>query len=139
VSARRKARKRALDVVFSADVNGTELSDALESARVSAERDPGRASSWPYAQEIVEGIIAHGASIDSVLQATSRAWPVERMPAVDRAVLRIALWELLHNDEVPGAVAISEAVDLVNELSTEASAGFVHGILAAVASDSAVS
>jgi N utilization substance protein B len=139
VSARRKARKRALDVVFSADVNGTELSDALESARVSVERDPGRASSWPYAQEIVEGIIAHGASIDSVLQATSRAWPVERMPAVDRAVLRIALWELLHNDEVPGAVAISEAVDLVNELSTEASAGFVHGILAAVASDSAVS
>ncbi|MBT5576374.1 MAG: transcription antitermination factor NusB [Microbacteriaceae bacterium] len=139
MSARRKARKRALDVVFSADVNGTELSDALESARVSAERDPGRASSWPYAQEIVEGIIAHGASIDSVLQATSRAWPVERMPAVDRAVLRIALWELLHNDEVPGAVAISEAVDLVNELSTEASAGFVHGILAAVASDSAVS
>jgi transcription antitermination protein NusB len=126
-------------VVFSADVNGTELSDALESARVAAERDPGRASSWPYAQEIVEGIIAHGASIDSVLQATSRAWPVERMPAVDRAVLRIALWELLHNDEVPGAVAISEAVDLVNELSTEASAGFVHGILAAVASDSAVS
>lgn len=139
MSARRKARKRALDVVFSADVNGTELSDALESARVSAERDPGRASSWPYAQEIVEGIIAHGASIDSVLQATSRAWPVERMPAVDRAVLRIALWEFLHNDEVPGAVAISEAVDLVNELSTEASAGFVHGILAAVASDSAVS
>jgi len=139
VSARRKARKRALDVVFSADVNGTELSDALVSARVAAERDPGRASSWPYAQEIVEGIIAHGASIDSVLQATSRAWPVERMPAVDRAVLRIALWELLHNDEVPGAVAISEAVDLVNELSTEASAGFVHGILAAVASDSAVS
>ena len=139
MSARRKARKRALDVVFSADVNGTELSDALESARVSAERDPGRASSWPYAQEIVEGIIAHGASIDSVLQATSRAWPVERMPAVDRAVLRIALWELLHNDEIPGAVAISEAVDLVNELSTEASAGFVHGILAAVASDSAVS
>ena len=139
MSARRKARKRALDVVFSADVNGTELSDALESARDTAERDPGRASSWPYAQEIVEGIIAHGASIDSVLQATSRAWPVERMPAVDRAVLRIALWELLHNDEVPGAVAISEAVDLVNELSTEASAGFVHGILAAVASDSAVS
>jgi len=139
VSARRKARKRALDVVFSADVNGTELSDALESARDAAERDPGRASSWPYAQEIVEGIIAHGASIDSVLQATSRAWPVERMPAVDRAVLRIALWELLHNDEVPGAVAISEAVDLVNELSTEASAGFVHGILAAIASDSAVS
>ena len=125
--------------MFSADVNGTELSDALESARDAAERDPGRASSWPYAQEIVEGIIAHGASIDSVLQATSRAWPVERMPAVDRAVLRIALWELLHNDEVPGAVAISEAVDLVNELSTEASAGFVHGILAAVASDSAVS
>jgi N utilization substance protein B len=139
VSARRKARKRALDIVFSADVNGTDLSDALESARDAAERDPGRASSWPYAQEIVEGIIAHGASIDSVLQATSRAWPVERMPAVDRAVLRIALWELLHNDEVPGAVAISEAVDLVNELSTEASAGFVHGILAAVASDSAVS
>lgn len=132
MSARRKARKRAVDVLFGADVRETSLAEALESARGVADREPERASSWPYAQQIVEGILAHGVEIDSAIRAASTSWPLERMPAVDRAVLRMAVWELLHNNDVPAAVAISESVDLVSELSTEASGGFVHGVLRAI-------
>lgn len=129
MSARRKARKRAIDILFGADVRETSLADALESAREVASAEPERASSWPYAQQIVEGILAHLPEIDSAIRAASTSWPLERMPAVDRAVLRLGAWELLHNNEVPPAVAISESVELVQELSTEASGGFVHGVL----------
>lgn len=139
MSARRKARKRALDILFGADINGQSLHEALAAAQTRAEQEPERASSWGYAQEVVQGILDHSEDIDALLRSTSQAWPLERMPTVDRAVLRLATWEILHNPEIPSAVAIAEAVDLVSELSTEASAGFVHGILAAIAKESDVS
>jgi transcription antitermination protein NusB len=133
VSARRKARKRALDVLYSADVKSLDISVAFDEERVRAEQDPTRASSWEYAEQLLHGVIDHQEEIDRLISATSSSWPLERMPAVDRAVVRLAVWELLHNPAVPHAVVISEAVALVNELSTEASGGFVHGILAAIA------
>ncbi|MEL0256165.1 MAG: transcription antitermination factor NusB [Pontimonas sp.] len=133
MSARHKARKRALEILFSADVSGQPLVDALEAATLRAAGEPERSSSWGYAEEIVRGIIAQGDAIDGVLRDTSQSWPLERMPAVDRAVLRIATWEIVHNPDVPSAVAISEAAELVNELSTDSSASFVHGILATIA------
>jgi N utilization substance protein B len=136
VSARRKARKRAVDILFSADINEQALEDALVAAQARAQDEPERSSSWEYAHMIVGGIIAHSESVDQVLRDTSQSWPLERMPTVDRAVLRVATWEILHNPDIPTAVAIAEAVDLVNELSTEASSGFVHGILAAIATTS---
>ena len=136
MSARHKARKRAVDILFSADINEQALEDALVAAQARAQDEPERSSSWEYAHMIVGGIIAHGESVDQVLRDTSQSWPLERMPTVDRAVLRVATWEILHNPEIPTAVAIAEAVDLVNELSTEASSGFVHGILAAIATTS---
>ena len=139
MSARHKARKRALDILFSADISQESLDDALRTAETRAIGEPERASSWDYAQEILRGILAHGDAIDSLLNDTSRSWPLERMPAVDRAVLRVATWEILYNPEIPHAVAIAEAVDLVNELSTESSGGFVHGILAAIAKGTAES
>jgi len=133
VSARRKARKRALDVLFSADVRevdlATSLADATEQARLYPERD----SSWPYAEEMVKGVLEHGRDIDELIRSTSTSWPLERMPAVDRAIVRLAVWELRHNPDVPPAVCIAEAVELATQLSTEASGGFVHGILAAIA------
>lgn len=92
-----------------------------------------RASSWEYAQVLLDGVVAHAEEIDRVISETSTSWPLERMPAVDRAVVRLATWELLFNPDVPPAVVIAEAVALVNELSTEASGGFVHGLLAALA------
>jgi len=133
VSARRKARKRALDVLFSADVKEITLAQALEDAELIAAREPERASSWAYARELVQGVVDHRLDINDVLAETSTSWPLDRMPAVDRAVLRLAVWEILHNPDVPTGVAISEAVELVSELSTEASGPFVHGILAAIA------
>jgi transcription antitermination protein NusB len=139
VSARRKARRRALDILFSADVADVALEDALAAATDLAERDPERASSWDYASQIVRGVIAHGGEIDTLLSGTSTTWPLDRMPSVDRALLRLAAWEILHNPEVPSAVAISEAVAMAGELSTEASGGFVHGILASIAQTHATS
>jgi len=133
VSARRKARKRALDVLFSADVKEITLAQALEDAELIAAREPERASSWAYARELVQGVVDHRLDINDVLAETSTSWPLDRMPSVDRAVLRLAVWEILHNPDVPTGVAISEAVELVSELSTEASGPFVHGILAAIA------
>jgi N utilization substance protein B len=133
VSARRKARKRALDVLFSADVKEITLAQALEDAELIAAREPERASSWTYARELVQGVVDHRLDINDVLAETSTSWPLDRMPSVDRAVLRLAVWEILHNPDVPTGVAISEAVELVSELSTEASGPFVHGILAAIA------
>jgi len=133
VSARRKARRRALDILFSADVAEVDLADALAAASTQAADEPQRASSCDYASEIVSGVIDHRDEIDALLSGTSTTWPLERMPSVDRALLRLAVWEILHNPEVPSAVAISEAVAMAGELSTEASGGFVHGILASIA------
>jgi transcription antitermination protein NusB len=131
MSARTKARKRALDMLYSADVRGEGLQEtlAVESARAEAKR----ASSWGYARDIVTGVLEHGPAIDELIESYSTAWPLSRMPAVDRAILRMAGWELLHNPEVPDSVAISQAVGLAQELSTEDSAGFINGILGAMA------
>lgn len=133
MSARSKARKRALDILFSSDVRGDELSVTLAAEARRASSEPARQTSWLYAREIVDGIIDHGDEIDELITTHSRDWKIDRMPAVDRAILRIAVWELIHNDEVPTAVAIDEAVELAKELSTDDSGAFVHGVLARVA------
>ena len=133
MSARTKARKRALDILFSADVRGDELSVTLAAEARRAASEPAREASWLYAREIVDGIIDHGDEIDEQITTHSRDWKLERMPAVDRALLRIGVWEILYNDEVPAGVAIAEAVELAKTLSTDDSAGFVNGVLGKVA------
>lgn len=133
MSARTKARKRALDILFSADVRGDELTVTLAAEAERAAREPAREASWLYAREIVDGVVDHGAEIDELIRTHSRDWKLERMPAVDRAVLRIGVWELLFNGEVPAAVAIDEAVELVKQFSTDESGSFVHGVLARIA------
>lgn len=133
MSARRKARKRAVDALYAADVKSLELAEAVAEEKVRAAADPLRASSWEYAQMLLEGVVANAEEIDRLITETSTSWPLERMPSVDRAVVRLATWELFFNPDVPPAVVIAEAVALVNELSTEASGGFVHGLLAALA------
>ena len=92
--------------------------------------EPGTEAALPqYAVEIVEGVVARLARIDEVLASHSHGWTIERMPAVDRAVLRVGTWEVLFNDDVPDAVAVDEAVDLVRALSTDESPTFVNGLL----------
>lgn len=124
-----------MDVLYSADLRGTVLADAVAEAVERAGTEPERLSTWGYAQQILEGIVAHESSINDELAKTSQSWPVERMPLVDRAILRIGVWELLHNPEIETAVAISEAVEIAGELSTEASPAFVHGVLATIAKE----
>src|SRR5664279_1847030 len=129
MGARSKARKRALDLMYGADVRGESINEALAAESSRALNDPARATSWAYAQQIVTGITEHGDEIDELIETYSQGWPLNRMPAVDRALLRIGLWEILYNDEVPAGVAISEAVESAKVLSTEDSAGFINGLL----------
>jgi N utilization substance protein B len=132
VSSRTKARKRALDILFGADVRGVDISAMLDEEAGRAAAQPQRESSWPYAREIVEGVVEHLADIDAEIEAHAQGWPLERMPALDRALARLATWEIVYNDEVPDAVAIAEAVESATVLSTEDSAGFLNGLLGGI-------
>jgi N utilization substance protein B len=133
MSARTKARKRALDILFQADVRGDTPATVLAAEANRAANEPARQASWLYAREIVDGVIDNQDAIDEQITTFAKDWTLARMPAVDRAVLRIGAWEILYNDEVPTAVAIDEAVELVKEFSTDESGPFVHGVLARIA------
>ncbi len=133
MSARTKARKRALDLLYAAEMRGMPVEQLLVVEAEKAVNEPERQASWLYAREIVDGIVDHRAEIDELITTHARGWTLERMPAVDRALLRIGVWEIVYNDEVPDAVAIAEAVEAATVLSTDDSAGFVNGLLAAVA------
>ncbi len=122
--ARSKARKRALDVLFEAEQRSVGV---LETLRASAELD--ERPIGVYTVELVEGVVAHRERIDELLTTYSYGWSLDRMPAVDRAILRLATYELLWRDDVPDAVVINEAVELASQLSTDDSAGFVNGLL----------
>ena len=123
--ARSKARKRALDVLFEAELRGLPVLDVL------AERAADKIPPLPaYAADLVRGVHAHQQRIDELLATYAQGWTLDRMPAVDRNLLRIGAFELLWADDVPDAVAISEAVRLARDLSTEGSPAFVNGLLA---------
>jgi N utilization substance protein B len=129
VAARSKARKRALNVLFEAEQR------SMDPALLLADRviDSQVETALPqYTVDLVEGVIAHRERIDELLETHSHGWALDRMPAVDRALLRIGSWEILFNDDVPDAVAIDEAVDLARELSTDDSPNFVNGLLARI-------
>lgn len=126
MGARTKARKRALDVLFEAEQRH------LDPIRLLADRlvEPGTESALPqYAVDIVEGVLDRLDWIDELLETYSHEWTLDRMPAVDRALLRIGTWEILFNDDVPDAVAIDEAVELSKSLSTDDSPAFINGLL----------
>ena len=125
MGARSKARKRALDLLFEADQRGIDPL-ALLDERVRGADPPVR----EYTAEIVRAVSAHAGRIDELISTYAQGWTLDRMPGVDRTVLRIGVWELLFNDEVPDAVAIDEAVELARSLSTDESPGFVNGLLA---------
>jgi transcription antitermination protein NusB len=127
VAARSKARKRALDVLFEAELRGLPVLGLL-AERMSLGEQP----TPEYAAEIVRGVASHSAEIDRLISSNAVDWTLERMPAVDRNILRIGIWELLWADDVPDGVAISEAVVLAQDLSTDSSPAFVNGLLGAV-------
>jgi N utilization substance protein B len=125
MSARGKARKRALDILFEAEIRGVPVLDLLSERTVIS--DPPVSD---YAAELVRGVQAHRAEIDEMLASNAHGWTLERMPAVDRNILRIGAYELFWAADVPDGVAISEAVLLAKDLSTDASPSFVNGLLA---------
>ena len=132
MSARGKARKRALDVLFEADAKAVPVQQVLVEHQRRREAD-GEPALNEYSVALVEGVIGHQADIDALITAHATGWDLFRMPGVDRAILRIAVFELTQSTDVPQAVAISEAVRMAEELSTDQSAGFINGVLGAVA------
>jgi len=126
MGARTKARKRAADILFEGEQRDV---DPLRLLRERVERPLVESPVPQYTVDVVEGVVAHRERIDELLETYSNGWTLERMPAVDRALLRIGTWEILWNDEVPDPVAIDEAVDLASALSTDDSPSFVNGLL----------
>ena len=127
MSARGKARKRALDLLYASEMRS-------ESAIVALDRaiEAGEGPTNDYTDQLVRGVVANQARIDELLSTYSESWTLARMPAVDRNVLRLGVFELLYVDDVPDAVAVSEAISLVRDLSTDESPTFVNGILGAI-------
>lgn len=129
---RHQARKRAVDLLFEAEARQITPAEAAEQRNALAEKQPDIAPLNPYTVKVVCGVTEHLAHIDDLISAHLQGWTLERLPAVDRAILRVAVWELLHADDVPEPVAVDEAVELAKELSTDESPGFVNGVLGQV-------
>lgn len=127
MSARGKARKRALDLLYASEMRS-------ESAVVALDRaiEAGEGPTNDYTGLLVRGVVENQARIDELLSEYSQGWTLARMPAVDRNVLRLGVFELLYVEDVPDAVAVSEAISLVRDLSTDESPTFVNGILGAI-------
>jgi N utilization substance protein B len=125
MSARGKARKRALDVLFESDLRSVDAVETLAQRLVQATPPVPE-----YTVTLVEGVTAHRARIDELIESYALEWTLDRMPVVDRNVLRIGVFELLWQDDVPDAVVLSEAVTLARSLSTDESPTFVNGVLA---------
>jgi transcription antitermination protein NusB len=130
VSARSKARKRALDILYESDVRGVDPVSTL-AERVALAEPPVN----DYTVELVEGVNTNRERIDAVLTDYAEGWTVARMPDVDRAILRLGVYEVLWRDDVPNPVAVDEAVELAKSLSTDESPKFVNGVLARVLRD----
>ncbi|CAB4908016.1 MAG: transcription antitermination factor NusB [Actinobacteria bacterium] len=132
MAARSKARKRALDILYESDLRGSSAVAVLETqiGRRAADKEPELNA---YVRTLIEGVTANQEQIDEILSTYSMGWTLDRMPAVDKAVLRIGAYEIIWADEIPDAVAISEAVTLVTDLSTDESSSFVNGLLGRIA------
>ena len=125
--ARSKARKRALDLLYASEMRRENPIEALDRAVAD-----GEGPSNDYTATLVRGVVEHQAAIDDLLRDASEGWSLERMPAVDRNVLRLGVYELLYVDDIPDGVAVTEAMNLVRDLSTDESPAFVNGVLGTI-------
>jgi N utilization substance protein B len=132
MAARSKARKRALDILFECEVRGLPLGATLDERVISGEPPVNE-----YTVRLVHGVVEHQARIDELVSTYAQGWSLERMPAVDRNALRLGIFEVLYVDDVPDAVAVTEAMNLVRELSTDESPAFVNGVLGNIVRDKA--
>ena len=125
--ARSKARKRALDLLYASEMRRENPVEALDRSVAD-----GEGPTNDYTATLVRGVVEHQAAIDDLLRDASEGWSLERMPAVDRNVLRLGVFELLYADDVPDGVAVTEAMNLVRDLSTDESPAFVNGVLGTI-------
>ncbi|MBM7461103.1 transcription antitermination factor NusB [Rhodococcus coprophilus] len=129
LGARHKARKRAVDLLFEAEARNVHPVDLAADRVELAVADDQVAPVPPYAQTIINGVADNLDETDRVIADHLHEWTLDRLPAVDRAILRIAVWELFHATDVPPVVAVDEAVELAKQLSTDDSPAFVNGVL----------
>ncbi|ORA10776.1 N utilization substance protein B [Mycobacterium angelicum] len=132
VKGRHQARKRAVDLLFEAEARGMSPAAVVEARTALAEANPDVAALHPYTAAVACGVSEHAAHVDDLITTHLQGWALDRLPAVDRAILRVAVWELLYAEDVPEPVAVDEAVELAKELSTDDSPGFVNGVLGQV-------
>lgn len=132
VRGRHLARKRAVDLLFEAEARGLTPAQIAETRAELAAAQPDVAPVHPYTATVARGVSEHAAHIDDLISSYLQGWTLARLPAVDRAILRVAVWELLHAEDVPEPVAVDEAVQLAKELSTDESPAFVNGVLGQV-------
>lgn len=132
VKGRHQARKRAVDLLFEAEARGLSPVEVVDVRTAQAEAKPEVAPLHPYTETVARGVGEHIAHIDDLISSHLQGWTLDRLPAVDRAVLRVSVWELLYADDVPEPVAVDEAVQLAKELSTDESPSFINGVLGQV-------
>jgi transcription antitermination protein NusB len=129
---RHQARKRAVELLFEAEARGLTPAEVADGRVALAAAQPDVTALNPYTVKVARGVTEHAAHVDDLISAHLQGWTLARLPAVDRAILRVAVWELLHADDVPEPVAVDEAVELAKKLSTDDSPGFVNGVLGQV-------
>jgi N utilization substance protein B len=132
MSSRSKARKRAIDAIYAADLRKVSPETLLAETQLQVSDRQNQDEIFSYARDIVTGVIEHHSEIDDVLETYSEGWSIERMPNVDRAILRVGIWEILYSD-TPNGVVVNEAVEVAKDYSTEESGGFINGLLSRVA------
>jgi len=133
LSSRSKARKRAVDALYAAEMRDEMATDLLTVTQESVANRQNQDEIFDFAMELVSGVLANQIEIDELLSSLAQNWTLDRMPALDRAILRLGIYEIAFGNQVPAEVVISEAVAMASELSTDDSPAFVNGILAGVA------
>ena len=133
MSARGKARKQALDLLYETDIRGTDLLETMEARDIPAE-GPDARPIREYTRELVNGVSDNRRKIDELITTYAQGWDMDRLPAVDRNILRLGIYEILWSTSVPTSVAIDEALDLAKELSSDDSSKYIHGVLGRIAS-----
>ena len=129
VKGRHQARKRAVDLLFEAEARGLTPVEVVDLRAALAQAKPEVAPLHSYTVAVARGVSEHTAHIDDLITSHLQGWTLDRLPAVDRAILRVSVWELLYADDVPEPVAVDEAVELAKDLSTDESPGFINGVL----------
>lgn len=133
MSARSKARKQTLDILYEADIRGTLPLDIL-AVRDVTEEGPDARPIREYTRELITGVTDNRRKIDELIATYAQGWDMDRLPAVDRNIMRLALFEILWSPALDDAIAIDEALSLAKELSTDESSGYIHGVLSRIAS-----